>query len=272
MGKELKALQEELALQFDTTYYNQPLIIRERDIRRIGHFLESHFEKVEYTANRVDNFACLDNNPIVTDSLDVLLNYDNPFFHRITQIRFFASISKPVRQEVELLIGPGGIFPNNTAELTTRYADRNWANKVKYEITERLNELRPWHTWLSKVPFIVALPAMLFLLSFVVVGITAIQKMFIGNAPNTSSTSSRLTEGEATVFAYLVVAILFLFGFIIDRFKSYLFPRFFFALGRQCENYERRQKFAYWLFVGIFLTLGLGVISNYLFNFLGLGR
>ena len=254
--------------------YRSPLLIRVEEIHYLDKFLSDNFETVKYAA------GCVDGTKFLSESLDDLLEYENPSFKRVDSLNINATSEESLKAELRLYIGYVidfseslvGEFLRSTPQRDTagfelRYADINWGIRVERELIERLEEFRPWYWWLNKVQFTWALPLSLSVLSLVLNGISLIQKLSGTYTPGSSSIE--LTSGEGLVLMLVAFLALFGVGVVIDSLRDYLFPGLFFCLGKQAEEFKRRQRVASLIFgviiLGIILEIVGGFVANLIF-------
>jgi hypothetical protein len=74
----------------------------------------------------------------------------------------------------------------------------------------------------------------------------------------------KVSKNEQTVFFCAVFGVLILAGFVLDRFRDYLFPKKWFCIGRQQRAYENRKAIANLVFVVILLGFIINMAATIL--------
>jgi hypothetical protein len=283
-------------------YSSQPLLVKEEDLRYLDNFLRDNFATVKYTIYCVDDSELfpdsLDDllayeNPafkqiirlkidassktlLEGDEMEPPEEDDTELLKVIREIierqhektRKMADeighILDPGERELKLQIGdPTTLYPRSTMRFTMHYADANWGIRVERELNERLKELRPWYWPFTRVNLVWTIAGLWFLVSVVYNLVLVIQKM-TGTYVNTSGYELTLNEQLAVAFGIAFVLILLDSGF--KRLRGYLFPKVFFCLGKQSDEFERRRKVLYAIFVVIGLGLVLEVVGGFFTN------
>lgn len=242
--------------------YRHALLIKPGDIKYLEKFLVNTFEEVDYVAR------CIDDTKIPFPSVKEILDYENPSFKRITSLEIEARSKESSYTYLDLKIGSDSLSFRSTAEFFLMYKDINWGIKIEQELVNRISGLRPWYWWLRKIPFAISLPLIPFLLSTWLNSVSLVQKLRGTYIPRSQISSYELTSNEGFIFVVAVTIVLIAIGGIIDRAVGYLFPNVFFCLGKQADEFSRRQKIASLVFGGIVFTIILGIIANQLTTFI----
>lgn len=242
-----------------TKTFSDAIVVWPDDLRYFDSFLRKSFAKVEYGA------TCEDDTKLKASGLADVLEYENPDFKRLASITINASDGQPLGDSVEIVIGKAGIFSSDTANVRFRFKDIKQQYPIEDEVLKRIKTMRPWYFWLTGIPIKFLLPLLLYGYSLVLNAISLIKKL-TGLLPMTAPSPSTLTEGEGFVFVLGVFGILFLAGYLIDRSRDFLFPRYFFCIGRQQKAFERRRTIAYIVFGVVILGILINIVSAFIFQ------
>ena len=207
-----------------TKTFSDSIVVWPDDLRYFDNFLRRSFRKVEYEA------VCEDDTKLKATGLTDLLEYENPDFKRLASIAINASDEQPLGDSVEIVIGKAGFFSSDTGIARFRFKDVKQQYPIEDEVLKRIKAMRPWYFWLNKLPFKFVLPLLLLGFSLVLNAISLLKKL-TDSLPSTPPSPSRFTEGEGFVFVLGAFGILFLVGYLIDRSRDFLFPKYFFCIG-----------------------------------------
>jgi hypothetical protein len=239
-----------------TKYISHAIVVWSSDLKYFDEFLRKNFQNISYEA------ICHDETRLKPTNLNELLEYENPDFKSLASVTCKSWNEDGNNDSVEITIGKAGILFTETAMIRLNFSDVKRQMPIEDEIFKRIRSMRPWYFWLSKIPFMLLLPLLLFGYSIMLNAISLTKKL-TGIIPlSASNPPSSFTENEASVFMMVACGILFLVGYLIDRFKGYLFPKYFFCLGRQEKNYEKRRTISYLIFGVIILGILINIIST----------
>lgn len=238
--------------------YGDAIFVTVDKLRYLNTFLSSKFNNVTYTA------YCIDDTKLSPESFEELLQYENPSFKRITGLRIIA-LSEEQEANIEIQLGIVGFHRNGKLiDFSFSYQDVIWGIEIEKELVERLKEFRPWYWWLTRIQFWWMLPSsvmiLILVLAYILGGAILFLKLFGAYIP--PSSAKRANEAETFVIWIFIIGSLFLVGIGLDGLIGYRFPRVFFCLGRQNEEYDRRKK----IFNIVFGTIMGGIILAVLGN------
>jgi hypothetical protein len=224
------------------------LLINGEDILQLEAFFRRNFKDMEYSAQ------CEDGTGIQFEDLDALLKYENPDFRRFYSIRISASDGKIGGEKVEINLGKVGFFSDVTAAIHLNLDSLDKQILIETELASRIKMMRPWYSPITTLSFTMGLPLILLFITLLF-SIYDLIAVFTHWWPRLSTNDSQPSN---VIFGSLIFGFLFLVGYIIDRSKAYIFPRVFFQIGRQKNNFKVRQRVAYF----VFGVIGLGIIIN----------
>ncbi len=241
-----------------TKYISHSIIVYPEDIKYFDEFLRKNFQDIKYEV------LCEDETKLKPANLGELLEYENPDFKKIASITCEASNKQNDNDSVEIVLGKaGGLFSVNTAMTHFYFSDIKRQILVEDEILKRIKAMRPWYFWLTKIPFSFIFPSLLWIYAILTSAISLIKKI-AGVIPLTASAPSTekvFTDNEATVFILATMGVLFLVGYIIDYSRDYLFPKYFFYIGRQQKIYDRKRTITNIIFGVIILGIIINIVS-----------
>lgn len=192
---------------------------------------------------------CVEGSEIQFESLEELLQYDNPTFRRITAVRIHFG---------EIFSEGGDIFltseRSHTATFTVKSDDDDRALALATEVEKRIKEMRPWYSFVTRVPF-----SILAGLTGLGVGSALAWQRLISHG--TPATETNVAIIDIFYLTLPIIAILIVAFIYIDRASRWLFPRTIFALGKQIREDERRGKIRNWILTGVIgsvVIAGLG--------------
>jgi hypothetical protein len=243
-----------------TKYISHSVIVYPEDIKYFDEFLRKNFQKIRY------EILCEDETKLKPANLNEILEYENPDFKKIASITFEASNEKNDNDSVEIVIGKAGLsfLSSDTAMIHFYFSDIKRQIPVEDEIMKRIRAMRPWYFWLIKIPFSFIFPFLLWGYSISLSAISLIKKLtgIIPLTPSTPPTPSGFTEGEVSILVLATMGILFLVGFLIDNSRDYLFPKYFFYIGRQQKNYDKKRIIVNIIFGVIILGIIINLVST----------
>lgn len=247
-----------------TKYISHSVIVYPEDIKYFDEFLRKNFQNIQY------EIQCEDGTKLKPTNLNEILEYENPDFKRIGSITFKASNEQNKKDSVEIIIGKAGLglFSSDTAMIRFYFSDIKRQIPIEDEIMKRIKAMRPWYFWLTKISFSFILPFLLWSYSISLSAVSLVKKLTgtIPLTPPTPPTPSVFTEGEATIFVLSAMGILFLVGYLIDNSRDYLFPKYFFYIGRQQKKYDKKRLIANIIFgviiLGIIINLASTIIAS----------
>lgn len=221
------------------------LLLSEDDIRSIQAFLEREYNFVDITAK------CNEGTTLDECGIADIIAFPNLNSRRIVSVDWSASPSDrwSDREHARLSINADRWIPG--ASLTIVSTDDKKALYVAHELTLLLREMRPSHDWFARhslFEFAGAIAVLLVLLA--PEGLTA-----------HATWIERALAGLLLVVPY-VGSI-----WLLDRGRRWLFPRVFFLIGRQRQEYDRRSAWRQHLFatllLGVVASLVAGIILSY---------
>jgi hypothetical protein len=166
---------------------------------------------------------------------------------------------------VEIVLGQASSFSKSTHAVSFQFADVQKQGPIEKELLLRLKEMRPWYALINKVTFATLLPFSLFAYSAYMNIVGAFKKL-TNKLQAAPAAASPFTDGEAFIVVLFTVIIVIAVGYVLDRFIGYLFPRYFYRIGRQEQDYKRRMFGAQLLLVSIGLAIIVNILSSMLYR------
>lgn len=240
-----------------TKIFTDSVVVYPEDLTYFDDFLRNSFNTIEYTA------ICEDGTEIRPNSLNELLEYENPDFKRIASITINALDGQSSGDSVEIIIGMAGLPTSGAGVVRFNFKDIKRQNPIEDEVVNRIKGMRPCYFYLNKISFKYFLPLSLLVFSLIMVAIGLLRK-FKGTILTMPVSTSRFTEGEETVLALGVYGVFFLVGYFIDCSRDYFFPKYFFCIGRQKKAFERRRNIVRFIFGAIFIGIIINIVAAHI--------
>ena len=218
--------------------WKQATVIDEIDITKIHQDLSEEYDSVKFKAD------CSEGSTLTFESLDELIEYENPNFRRINKVNIFFS-----EQD-----NSGGLFFHDSAAigLLIEDIDDKRALKVATAIEQRIRYCKPWYSFLARLPL------------GVYIGTLGIVYYTIFNWLNFLRTDRLIDVPFSLSVVYIIlpfVAIYLLFLHFADKLWKKAFPRFWLGIGRQKDEYKKGTLMRRWI-LGAVATILLGITAN----------
>lgn len=245
-----------------TKTFSDAIVVWPEDLRHLDSFLQRKFSHIEYVAKTEDNTE------LGPTNLNTLLEYENPDFRKLDSITIRATNAdgdNVANEEVEIVLGNTGPFSYVTALVKLAFSDINTKVPIEDEIIKRVRAMHPWYSWLTKIPFKYSIPLVLFILSFALNLINVIKKIYHFESASVTNQFT-FSDNESFSATVLIVGVLLIIGYMIDRSRDYLFPRYFFCIGRQLNKFKKKQNVAYTIFGIILLGIAINIASSMIWS------
>lgn len=236
--------------------FRYSILVKAEDLTYLETFLKNDFPELNYVAN------CAGDTKLEDLRLPDLLNYENPSFRRIEGIKITATNKEFRNQDyISIEIGKTSSFYEKTVIVSLHFEDIRRQIPIEKELLTRLESLKAWYSFLSKLPMKYLLPACIVVAAMLTSAKSLFEKLSGNKELIAMPLEPRvLTDGEGLILTSILFAILFGIGYAIDSLRDYLFPAYFFCIGRQKEEFDRRRRIGNFLFVIVFV----GVLINLL--------
>ncbi len=243
--------------------FKQAFLVYENDLRNLYKFLKESFDEINI------HVECSDNSHFEPLDIDELLEYENPNYRKIIIIMF---TMKSLEQTCLLKIGtqPEQIAFSNSALIEIKINDIN-KEGVFSELNKKLQELKPWYSILTYWDFTWLLPIIIFIPITILAIYKNLEKAIpkIYNDINTTvvnqvKASSVFTDSEGTAIILLILLIVLLIGYSIQKFKSYLFPKIFFEIGKQKNILSRINFWRITILSSLLIGITGSIIASYI--------
>lgn len=226
--------------------YDCPSIIDAERLEHLSEFIKENFDEVKYEIRTVDGAS------YKIETLEEVLLYSNPHSRRIIKLTITANKQKNTHS----------FSPNLTLSLfdMTQFDKSCILSMYELEdreisfLTQRIDEFitgsRPSYWWIHKQLIYWILGALLFTLAIVWIS---------------KSGKETLANGISTLFWIGVSFICFFISMvIIKRGVEYLFPEGGFTIGEQAAYLKKKEKTRNVVFISVFGSLILGIVSGFL--------
>jgi len=148
---------------------------------------------------------------------------------------------------------------SKTAEISVSSESLEKANHLKERITSRILEMRPLHSFFTRIN-----AGIIPVASYFVVWIAALAwGAFREGAGASTSTGGHSATGQLFMISFIVS--IFTFAFIFNRLQVIWAPGLLFLWGKQIQDWDFHKRVRNYILSGIIvLGLGVGVASNFL--------
>ncbi len=229
------------------------ILIGSEDLSYLLKFIEDHFETVNFVG------FCDDNSKIEFSTSDEVINYENPRFKKLMGISIISNEDE--NTSLQLILGKIKPKDEILTEYDLSYDDLNFGLPFEQELIKRLKTLKPWYWFFNYIPFKYILPLVLVIFNWFYIFKNIIQKI-LGEYSSSQTSTVQFSWFEGVIINIVLLSILYGVGYLIDKFKIYLFPMYFFKIGQQLNVYKVKQRLQYTIFIVIILGIIINVIAN----------
>lgn len=249
------------------------LVITDDCLRRIFDLIKEYYTHVEVNAE------CLNGLTIETDNIDDILSYENRSHNKLLMIRYVCfSIREnehnPQAKEIlGIKIGSTSfLFWNSeTVQLAIESESEKDIKHLADKIEEYLIECRPWYNILVTINFLEILGYSVITFIFLVITIL----IFLPDTTIHLLISSFFAGYLLNFFLIIIAFIMYTFWVIsyppfsifkrLRQFNNFLFPKLFFLIGKQKEQYKKIEGVRNLVLVSVILAVVVGLFTNWLF-------
>jgi hypothetical protein len=246
------------------------IIVYPEHLAGIDAFLRKEFVFVNY------DVSCSDNTEFQTYNMQEVLEYENPNFRRIKTLKIsgsgLRSIIPPTEIEkykersfdpnqVSIRFGDQNsplLFTSSNGGVSYTFEDSNQLFPIEDELTKRIKDMRPWYYFLTRIPLVTAIFALLALVTFGGSILYTLLRFFDAIQPIPPSAKI----GESAVYDIGLFALLLIAAYLIDRARMYFLLDCFFCIGKQEQSYQKRQRAAKYLAELVIVVIGVGLLVN----------
>jgi hypothetical protein len=220
-----------------------------RDLTAIWKVVAGAYEHVDVSAK------CADGSILEAKDIKEILEFDNPNFRRIHALEITARTSFEDRMSLEI-----ETRFSSTASLRVESPDDATAVRLANELSNRLREAKPWFSPLGLVRF-----------SWVLAGAWAVLSIWNSVQRLTGREPRSLVEDRLSVIDILnltvFVGVLFMaVVWPVDKLQEWMFPRLFFAIGRQVDEWRRRAQIRSIVGVGFILSVLSSILAAFIYD------
>lgn len=219
------------------------LLLADEDVRSLWTTLESQYSTVAYYMN------CNDGSKLMGSDVEEITGFSNRSLRKIVSIILDAENSPLSKCTLDLNKGW-----NTSWDIEVKDTDDAKALKVAQDINRTLLEARPWYSILTRFPA-GATVAILIMIPFIVSLWSAYLKT--GRITTTDQSLLLLTIMIAPICVVYVLALHY-----FDVGWRWMFPKLFFAIGRQKDGLKTKAFVRNLVFITVLLTLLLSLISD----------
>ena len=227
------------------TKIHHALAIQPRDITAIAALLQANYEKFEISA------ACSDGSVLETEKVDDLLAFDNPGYRRVVGVKLAARTSYEERCALDIEEG----FDSCATWSIEGQSDKDVVRTTS-EVVSLLREAKPGWSLLTRYKASTAI-----LVAWMLFSVRDALRRLAGLS-SLPEGFSRITVFDLFNIGIVFSAVVWMLFWPIDKAHAWLFPRVFFAFGRQEDEWKRRAQWRSVVFVGFALSVVASLVAS----------
>lgn len=145
-----------------------------------------------------------------------------------------------------------------------RYEDQDWGFKFEDDLKQELKEFRPYYNFLTYINLTIGLP-LIFAGTLTLILLIDYLSKFSGFSGFTNFEYNATSKNQSSWIVGIAWCIpIFLFCYLLNLFRDYLFPILFIATGKQLKEYNKRKTIAYIIFGVIIMGITINLISDFI--------
>lgn len=239
--------------------YDVHPVVRPSDVKKICQILGEIDEDISISAH------CSDGIERDFESTEELISYENATDKRVTSCFFISSGSNRDDSSEAIYRAMVSLHSNGTVSVEVRGGE-----KEGLELRDRLKDVvdgtRPWYRFASRILYSGYSAPALFSAWAVFLYYLYFELRYRFGPDNAQEMAS---PPEASFLLILVVSVIvlivvgvppFFLMYLAGRFRDWLFPSAYFAIGQGERRYETQEKFR-WLFLTLALTIVVSAVS-----------
>jgi hypothetical protein len=230
------------------------ILVNEKKLRELEFYLGKEFADIGYCG------ITKDKTNLKFDSLDDVLSYPNYPDRRLLELSIscYAGI-KDEDSSLRIILGNDSNILSRSVTYYFDYSDLDWGFRFEDDFRKYMHDFKKWYSPISKYNMISSLLLLTAITFISISGYFWVIKALNGEG---------FIAHPATETSYIPILIFYGLvigtGYLLEKVKSYLFPKSFIALGRQVEEYKKRQKIGAVLFSVILIPTIVGLFVNYI--------
>lgn len=236
-------------LFFDTSF-----VLNGNDLRRLATSFATCIGPPEFEVE------CSDGITRSFDSVEAVVNYDNPVSKQIQAIRIRA-FSGNMKERVSLAMTAGS---HSTFFLSLEGSEEH-VRELKEAIDDRVAGMRPWYSWLTRISFI-SIGVFGCLAAYVALLVLTAFGMLRGNSPPKSAPEDARSTATAGLIVLGSFAVAMGGGWLLDRLRNIAFPKATFAIGQGEERFRHQERVRWVVLVGFIVSLAAGFVPIFMFH------
>jgi hypothetical protein len=227
------------------------LVLGLRDITSIWRRLDKFYPSIIFTAR------CIDGSIFETAELTDIIDFDNPNVRRIESMDISARKQYDERLTLEFRDAA------STARLSIESEEYEHAVHTTSDVMNLVLEARPSYSFVTRYK-----ATAIVMCVWVIWAMWSSVRRFVGAHPP-QPPASTLAFFDSFILSVLVVVVVFALVWPIDKLQRWLFPRLFFKVGCQQDEWDQREKWRSIVFVGFALSLLTSLAAAFIFKHLG---
>ena len=238
------------------------LIITDKCLSQIFELIKENYNEITINAK------CLNGLTIETDNIGDIIDHDNVNYNKILvlSLRAFNKEEKTFARTKTLgiKIGISGFSsPNSNSRTVSVDLESESERDIQYiskKIEEYILSCTAWYSQFSKINFLnVGFYSFMYFAFFVLISTYFFQNIYI------SLNFLFIIKFLGFVASGLGILCIPPFSLLkrVRKFNNYIFPKIFFLVGQQKEEYKKIEQIRNLLFVGIILAFIIGLAVNW---------
>lgn len=232
--------------------YSRSIMVNEEQLRYLSDIVVQRFNEVEYVIHTIDGAS------YILPTIDDVIKYRNPDSRRIVKIGIHAEKSKENH----------GLYPSFSISLFDRTQhdlscilclkdlDEAEITFLDQRINEfvKKNQISYW--WIHSYVFYLIISFVLY------VGVLTVYNLNIRNG-----VWAEKSKNSTVLLCWSFVCLSASF-FVVKKVVNSMFHKGGFAIGDQKDNFLKKERRRYFVFVTVMLTILLGVVSGVILNYI----
>lgn len=249
----LISLKEGILMFYEITKeIDYAILIEEEDLVNLFNLVSEKYKELEITVN------CKDKTKLKTNNIREIITYSNDNFKKIVSLSIYARSSTNNRLSLDI---DAERYSNRVATFSIESVNEEEFNYIKNKLENWFIGVRQWYSYFSKID--------IWNLSFPLTVFTGIAILGYSNAELHKS-NVYITKIVGTIFiiSFLLGVILLLFAKPINKLQNYIFPRIFFALGKQKNILSSITNIRLGIIISLLIAIVLELTTNIFKNFI----
>lgn len=236
------------------------LVIGKEELLKIFGLIAEKYEKIEISAK------CSDKTILKSKDINDIIRFENHNFRKIESISirgFHFGLKNSSVEEYLFLTIVNKDYISTTAEISVSSKKEKDLNYILGKLDELFLGAKPWYNFLTKISVFWSL---FFPLLSIICGVVAILYLYLKLTGKILQDTSKLnlSTAEQLLITMIIICLLYIICYPIDKLRRWLFPKLFFLLGRQKKTMEKIESVRKVLFIVICIGLVVSILAGLL--------